>query len=53
MGQSVDGSLTSRCHRKNEVVKGDTQVEEKGTEKSLFPHSIIDLKELGFIFEFV
>jgi hypothetical protein len=42
--KSVDGSLTSWCHRKNGVVKDDTQVEDKGTEKSFLQHQIIDLK---------
>ena len=42
--KSVDGSLTSCCHGKNEVVNDDTQVEEKGTEMSFLQHSIIDLK---------
>ena len=32
--KSVDGSLTTCYHQKNEVVKDDVQVEEKGTEES-------------------
>lgn len=42
--KSVDGILTNCCHRKNEVVKDDTQVEKKEMEKSFLQHSFINLK---------